>query len=161
MLISAWQSAWAVGVYICNEIRVWMRVYTAICLLFLFHTSTISSKSLFVSFYGDSMTIFIKLDRLSSVKWLRRLFFINFMSEKLCSADAVKMRIDKYMVASLCRLGNNAISMSLVSNSFSCMNISSFSCVNKELMIHFPLCAEVRRDNGCLLKFNSFQWFTW
>ena len=44
-----------------------MRVYTAICLLFLFHTSTISSKSLSVSFSGDSMTIFIKLDRLSSV----------------------------------------------------------------------------------------------
>ena len=41
------------------------------------------------------------------------------MSEKLCSTDAVEMGIDKHMVASLCRLGNNAISMSLVSNSFS------------------------------------------
>ena len=37
------------------------------------------------------MTIFIKLDRLSSVKRLRRQFFINFMSEKLRSADAVEM----------------------------------------------------------------------
>ena len=45
-----------------------MRVYTAIRLPFLFHMSTISSKSLTVSFSGDSMTIFIKLDRLSSVK---------------------------------------------------------------------------------------------
>ena len=81
------------------------------------------------------------------------------MSEKLCSADTVEMGIDKYMVSSLCRLGNNAISMSLVSNSYSCMDISAF--VNKELMICFPLCAEVRRDNGCLLKFNSFQWFNW
>ena len=46
------------------------------------------------------------------------------MSEKFHSADAVEMGIDKHMVASLCRLGNNAISMSLVSNSFSCMDIS-------------------------------------
>ena len=106
-----------------------MRVYTAIRLPFLFHTSTISSKSLSVSFSGDSITIFIKLDRLSSVKRLRWRLFINFMSEKLCSADAVEMGIDKHMVASLCRLGNNAISMPLVSNSFSCMDISSFGCL--------------------------------
>ena len=53
------------------------------------------------------MIIFIKLGRLSSVRWLQRRFFINFMSEKLCSADAVKMGIDMHMVASLCRLGNN------------------------------------------------------
>ena len=45
------------------------------------------------------------------------------MSEKLLSADAVEMGTDKHMVASLCRLGNNAISMSLVSNCFSCMDI--------------------------------------
>ena len=77
-----------------------MRVYTPIHLPFLFHTSTISPKSLSVSFSGDSMTIFIKLDRLSSVKRLRRRFFINFMSEKLCSADAVEIGIDKHMVAS-------------------------------------------------------------
>ena len=51
------------------------------------------------------------------------------MSEKLRSADAVEMGIDKHMVASLCRLGNNAISISLVSNSFSCMDISSFGCL--------------------------------
>ena len=51
------------------------------------------------------MTIFFKFDRLSSVKRLRRRFFINFMSEKLCSADAVDMGIDKHMVASLCRWG--------------------------------------------------------
>ena len=76
------------------------------------------------------MTIFINLDRLSSVKQLRSRFFINFMSEKLSSADAVEMGIDKHMVASLCRLGNNAISMSLVSNSFSCMDISSFDCMS-------------------------------
>ena len=75
------------------------------------------------------MTIFIKLDWLSSVKWLRGQFFINFMSEKLHFTDAVEMGIDKHMVTSLCRLGNNAISMSLVSNSFSCMDISSFGCV--------------------------------
>ena len=75
------------------------------------------------------MTIFIKLDRLSSVKQLRRQFFIKFMSEKLCSTDAVEMGIDKHMVASLCRLGNNAVSKSLVSNSFSCMDISSFGCL--------------------------------
>ena len=83
-----------------------MRVYTAIRLPFLFHMSTISSKSLSVSFSGYSMTIFIKLNGLSSVKRLRRHFFFDFMSEKLCSADAAEMGIDKHMVASLCRLGN-------------------------------------------------------
>ena len=96
-----------------------------------------------------------KLDRLSSVKRLRRRFFINFISEKFRSADAAEMGIDKHIVASLCRLRNNAVSMSLVSNSFSCMDISSFGFL--KLMIRFPLCAEVRRDNGCLLKFSSFQ----
>ena len=50
------------------------------------------------------------------------------MSEKLCSADAVEMEIDKHMVASLCKWGNNTIGMSLVSNSFSCTDISSFGC---------------------------------
>ena len=105
-----------------------MRVHTAIRLPFLFHTSTISSKSLSMSFSGDSMTILIKLDRISSVTRLPRWFF-NFMSEKLCSADAVEMGIVKHMVASLRRLGNKAISMSLVSNSFSCMDISSFGCL--------------------------------
>ena len=39
------------------------------------------------------------------------------MSEKLHSADVVEMGIDKHMVVSLCRLGNNAISMSLASSS--------------------------------------------
>ena len=105
-----------------------MRV-SAIRLPFLFHMSTISSKSLSVSFSGYSMTIFIKLDRLSSVKRLQRRFFINFMSEKLRSTDAIEMGIDKHMVASLCRLRNNAISMSLVSNSFSCMDILSYGCL--------------------------------
>ena len=76
------------------------------------------------------MTILIKLDRLSSVKRLRRRFFINFMSEKLCSTDGIEMGIDKHMVASLCKLGNNAISMSLVSNSFSCTDLYSFGCLN-------------------------------
>ena len=51
------------------------------------------------------------------------------MSEKLHSTDAVEMGIDKHMAASLCRLGNNAISMSLVGNSFSFMDISSFGCL--------------------------------
>ena len=69
------------------------------------------------------MTIFIKLDRLSSVSYEGD-SFINFMSEKLCYADAVEMGIDKHMVASLCTKGNNAISMPLVSNSFSCMDRS-------------------------------------
>ena len=68
------------------------------------------------------------MDRLSSVTRLRKRFFINVMSEKLYSTDAVEMGIDKHMVASLCRLGNNAISKSLVSNSFRCMDISSFGC---------------------------------
>ena len=53
------------------------------------------------------------------------------MSEKHCSGDAVEMGTDKHMVASLRRLGNNAISMPLVSNSFSYMDISSFGCLIK------------------------------
>ena len=69
------------------------------------------------------MIIFIKLDRLRSVKWLQRRFFIIFMTEKLCSSDAVEMGIGKHMVVCLCRLENNAISMPLVSNSFSYMDI--------------------------------------
>ena len=101
------------------------------------------------------MTISIKLDWLSSEAVTKAILFF-FMSEKLRSADALEMGIDKHMVTSLCRLGNNAISMPLVSNSFSYMDISSFG-FNKELMIRFPLCAEVRRDNGCLPKFSSFQ----
>ena len=128
-----------------------MRVYTAICLLFLFHASTISSKSLSVHFSGDSMTIFIKLDRLSSVKRLRRRFFISFMSEKLLSADAVEMGIDKHMVASLCRLEDNVISMSLMSNFFSCMDISSFGCF-KELTICFP---SVLRSEETMAAFSN------
>ena len=40
------------------------------------------------------MTIFSTLDGISSVKRLRRRFFINFMSEKLHSTDAVEMGID-------------------------------------------------------------------
>ena len=75
------------------------------------------------------MTIFVKLDRLSSVKQLRRQFLINFMSEKLRFADAVEMGIDNHIVVRLCRLGNNAISMLLVSDSFSCMDRSSFGCL--------------------------------
>ena len=73
------------------------------------------------------------------------------MSEKLHSVDAVEMGIDKYMVASLCRLGNIAISMSLVSNSFSCMDISSFGCY-KEPMIHFPL---VLRSEETMAAFSN------
>ena len=56
-------------------------------------------------------------------------FFINSMSEKHLSTDAIEMGIDRHMVTSLCRLGDNAISMSLVSNSFTCMDISSFGCL--------------------------------
>ena len=41
------------------------------------------------------------------------------MSEKLRSTDAVDLGIDKHMITSLYRLGYNAISMTLVSNSFS------------------------------------------
>ncbi len=83
-----------------------MIVYTAIRLPFLFHTSTISSKSPSVSFSRDSIAIFIKLVRLSSVKRLPWQLYINFMSEKLRSADAVEIGIEKHMIASLCRLGN-------------------------------------------------------
>ena len=75
------------------------------------------------------MTIFFDLEWISSVMQLPRRFFLDFMSKKLCSADAVEMGIDKHMIASLCRLENNAIGMPLVSNSFSCMDISSFGCL--------------------------------
>ena len=62
-------------------------------------------------FFKRFKKIFIKLDRLSS-KRLRMQFFINFLSEKLHSANAVKMGLVKHMVASLCSLGNNAVNMS-------------------------------------------------
>ena len=102
--------------------------YTAICLPFLFHTSTIFQITIseFLGRFNDNFQVGqVKF----SQKQLQRRFFINFISEKLCSADTVEMGIDKHMVASLCRLGNNAISMSLVSNSFSCMDISSFGYI--------------------------------
>ena len=44
-----------------------MRVYTAIRLPFLFHTVNNFFQITVVNFSGDSMTIFIKLDWLSSV----------------------------------------------------------------------------------------------
>ena len=88
-----------------------MRVYAAISLPFLFHMSIISFKSLSVSFSGHSLIVFIKLDRLSSAV-TKAIIYFNCMSEKLRSSDAVEMGIDKHMVACLCRLGNNAISMS-------------------------------------------------
>ena len=68
-------------------------VYTAILLRFLLHLSTTSSKSLSVSFVGDSMVIFIWL----SSEWLQRRFIINFISAKLCSADAVETGIDMHV----------------------------------------------------------------
>ena len=46
------------------------------------------------------MIIFIELDKLSSVMRLQRRFFINFISEKFHSADAVETGIVNYMVAS-------------------------------------------------------------
>ena len=67
------------------------------------------------------------------------------MSEKLRSTDAVEMGIDKHMVASLYRLGNNAISMPLVSNSFSCMDYHLLAA--KKLTIRFPLlCWDQKRQ---------------
>ncbi len=65
--------------------------YAAIRLPFLFDMSITLSE-----FPGDSTIIFIKMDKISSVKQLRR----RFLSEKLHSADAVEMEIDKHMVAS-------------------------------------------------------------
>ena len=50
------------------------------------------------------------------------------MSEKLRSADDVEMGIDIWLPVYV-DWGNNAISMSLVSNSFSCMDISTFGCL--------------------------------
>ena len=54
------------------------------------------------------------------------------MSEKLRSTDAVEMGIDKHMVACLCRLGNNAINMPLVRNSFCCKDISCYDCLGAD-----------------------------
>ena len=71
----------------------------------------------------------------------------NFKSEKLHSIEAEEMGIDKHMVASLCRLGNNAISMSLVSNSFSCMDISSFGSPLPNTLIARRL--ELQTPNMC------------
>ena len=77
-------------------------------------------------FSGGSITIFLKVGRLSSA--VKRRFFINFFSGKLHFADAVEMGIDKQKVAILCRLGN-ALNLSLVNNSFSCMYITFFGCL--------------------------------
>ena len=66
-----------------------------ILLLFLFHMSTISSKSLSFSSGGDSIAILIKLERLVSLRLLRSRVLISFICEKLRSIDAVATGIDK------------------------------------------------------------------
>ena len=62
---------------------------------------------------------------------------------KLGFADAVEMGMGKHMVASLYRLRNTALSISLLSNSFSCMDVSSLGClINKELTFYSVLRSE-------------------
>ena len=64
---------------------------------------------------------------------------LYFMSEKLRSADALEMGRQAYG-CQFCILWNIAISMSLVSHSFSYMDISSFACLKGADNTFFTLC---------------------
>ena len=92
--------------------------YTAILLPFLFHMSIIASRSSSESISGDSIAIFIKLDRLESLRQLLRRVLINFIWEKLLSTDAVETGRVRLMVASVLKFGNMAFNISFEANSF-------------------------------------------
>ena len=74
------------------------------------------------------------------------------MFEKLCSADSVEMGIDPAYGCQFCRLRNNAISMSLVSNSFSYMDKSSFGYLIRSSRYNFH---SVLRSEKILAAFSN------
>ena len=92
--------------------------YTAILLPFLFHMSIIASRSSSESISGDSIAIFIKLDRLESLRQFLRRVLINFIWEKLLSTDAVETGRVRLMVASVLKFGNMAFNISFEANCF-------------------------------------------
>ena len=91
--------------------------------------STISLSSSSVSVPGDSITIFIRCDKLLSLKQLRKRVCISFICEKLLSTEAVAMGIERVTVASVLKLGNMVFSMSLEANSPNCTFMSSLGCL--------------------------------
>ena len=88
--------------------------YTIILVLFLYHISTIFSKSLSDIFSGDSIAIFIKWDRLFSPRRFLRWVFIIFIWEKLRSTEAVPIGIGRHMLAKVFKFGSMLMSVSLV-----------------------------------------------
>ena len=58
------------------------------------------------------MAIFIKCERLVSLKQLHRRVFISFICEKLLSTEAVATGMDRPMVASVFKFGNILLSIS-------------------------------------------------
>ena len=73
------------------------------------------------------MAIFINDKLISLRRFLSRVLII-FISEKLRSTEAVPTGIDKQMFAVTLKLGNIAMSMLFVVNSFSCAFLSSLGC---------------------------------
>ena len=76
------------------------------------------SRSLSVSFSGESIAIFIKCDRLVSPIQFLSLVFIIFICEKLRSTEAVVTGMDKQTVERVLRLGNIATNISLLACQF-------------------------------------------
>ena len=79
-------------------------------------------------FVGNSMTIFTYNDKLISPQRFLSRVLIIFILEKFCSTEVVPTGIDKQMFAMMLKLGNIAMSMLFLVNSFSCACMSSLGC---------------------------------
>ena len=66
---------------------------------------------------------------------------------------------DKQQQASLCRFGSNAIKVSLVANSCSCVFQIVFGLLRQKMTIRFPLCADIQRDNSFFHELNTMYSF--
>ena len=78
---------------------------------------------------GDSIAIFIRCERIESLKLLRSRVLFSFISEKLHSTEAVATGMERLMVASVCKLGNIVFSISFEANSFNCNFMFSLGCL--------------------------------
>ena len=67
---------------------------------------------------GDSIAIFIRWERLLSLRRFHSRVFISFICENLLSTEAVETGIDRLILASVFKLGNIVTSVSFVTNSF-------------------------------------------
>ena len=93
--------------------------------------STTSSKWLFISSAGDSITILIRFERFLSLMMLHRCFFIRFICEELLSTDAVVAGMERLIEASLLKLGNSVF-ITLLEHAL----VVGFSCYFQACLPH-------------------------